>query len=60
MSKAKYTATRLVQHDGKDYHEGDDIILTEEQAASLLAVGAVAKRGKPTAADGETSEADES
>lgn len=46
MAKAKYTATRPVEHDGKPYGEGDPITLADEHAAPLLERGAIVPAGK--------------
>jgi len=57
-----YRAVNVVHHDGEVYQPGKTIALTADEAASLLAVGAVAekaapkpkdapKEGKPEAAD---------
>lgn len=41
MAKKRYYTTRLVNHDGKDYPEGSQIILDGEHADPLRAVGAI-------------------
>ncbi|TVO53853.1 DUF7210 family protein [Denitromonas halophila] len=49
MAKAKHEATCQIEHDGKPYAEGDTIPLTDEQAAALIACGAVVVAGKADA-----------
>lgn len=39
-----FIARRHVFHDGDEYFEGDEIILSESQAAPLLAVEAIAHK----------------
>lgn len=46
---AKFTCTRPIQHNGKDYAEGQPIDLEKAHSEPLLAVGAIepaAKGGK--------------
>lgn len=53
---AKYIVINPVQHDGKEYAEGDTIEVSDKaQADALLAAGAVAEqvkaKAKPAAAE---------
>lgn len=47
-SLSKYEVLDTVRHNGDDYALGDEIELSDEHAASLLKVGAVAKPSAPT------------
>jgi hypothetical protein len=47
--KHTYTVNRAMHGDGKDYARGDTRELTEADAATLLATGALSPKGKPAA-----------
>lgn len=52
-SKKTYTVHRAMHGDGRDYSRGDERELTEQEAAPLVAAGALALKGEVPVERGE-------